>query len=503
MIDWHAVAPELVLTGTVLAVLLVDLLVPNRAKWTLGAVSAVGLLLAVVPLLTLAAGDLPRETFAGSYVVDEFALVFKGLFIAAGYIVLLLSIDSIEEGAYYRGEFYFLLLSSIAGMFLISSARDLIVLFIAFELFSAPGYLLAAWRKSSLRSTEAGLKYFILGVLSTAVMLLGMALLYGVAGSTKFDAIAAALPGASAPEVAAWLQGVDVQAVAVLGIVAVIIGFAFKVSAVPFHFWAPDAYEGAPIPVTAFLSVSVKAAGFVGMILLLFGALRFSGEIWRPFIWVLSVLTMTIGNLIALRQTNLVRMLAYSSIAQSGYILAPLSVVGLGAEVSQQALQAAVLYLLVYAVMNLGAFGVVIAAARRTNTVDLGSYNGLYRTMPALAAMMTLFMASLTGIPPLAGWLGKFQVFSALASADEPAAWTLVVVAVVNSVIAAVYYMGVVRRMYFEEPDPRYHAALLTGGETAPPAPLALALGLLSFGVVLLGITDILPYFSRVAELAL
>lgn len=502
MTDWHAIAPEVILGCSILVVLLVDLLLPNRAKWTLPGISSVGLLLSLVPLITLAAGDTPRVVFSGSYAVDDFSIVLKGLFVVAGYIVLLLSVNAIEEGAYYRGEFYFLLLSAIGGMFLVSSARDLIVLFIAFELFSAPGYLLAAWKKSSLKSTEAGVKYFVLGVLSTAFMLLGMALLYGVSGSTKFEAIARALPGAASPDVAAWLQGVDSEPVAILAIIAVIVGFAFKVSAVPFHFWAPDTYEGAPTPVTAFLSVSVKAAGFVGMILLVFVAMRFSGDIWRPFMWVLSALTMTIGNLIALRQTNVVRLLAYSSIAQSGFILAPLSVVGLSPDVTAQALQAMVLYLLVYAVMNLGAFGVVIAVSRRTGSGELGSYDGLFKSMPSMAVMMTLFLGSLAGIPPLAGWLGKFQVFRALGSAGEPYAWVLVVIGVVNSVVAAFYYMGVVRRMFFEEPVPLYHTETI-GEEEATPAPLALALGLLAVSVVVLGITDILPYFSRVAELAL
>lgn len=502
MSDWHAIAPEVILGCAILVVLLADLVLPDRAKWTLPGISSIGLLLSLVPLITLSVGDTPRVVFSGSYVVDDFSIVLKGLFVVAGYIVLLLSVNAIEEGAYYRGEFYFLLLSAIGGMFLVSSARDLIVLFIAFELFSAPGYLLAAWKKSSLKSTEAGVKYFVLGVLSTAIMLLGMALLYGVSGSTKFDAIARALPGAASPDVAAWLQGVDSEPVAILAIIAVIVGFAFKVSAVPFHFWAPDTYEGAPTPVTAFLSVSVKAAGFVGMILLVFVAMRFSGDIWRPFMWVLSALTMTIGNLIALRQTNVIRLLAYSSIAQSGFILAPLSVVGLSPDVTAQALQAMVLYLLVYAVMNLGAFGVVIAVSRRTGSGELDSYDGLFKSMPSMAVMMTLFLGSLAGIPPLAGWLGKFQVFRALGSAGEPYAWVLVVIGVVNSVVAAFYYMGVVRRMFFEEPVPLYHKDAI-GEEEATPAPLALALGVLAVSVVVLGITDILPYFSRVAELAL
>lgn len=491
MIDFHAVAPELILGATVLLVLLVDLVLPNRAKWTLAGISAVGLLLAAIPLFTLAVDGTVRTTFADSYVVDNFSLVLKGLFIASAYVVLLLSMNTIEEGAYYRGEFYFLLLSAVLGMFMVSSGRDLLVLFIAFELFSAPGYLLAAWKKYDLRSTESGVKYFILGVLSTGIMLYGMSLLYGVTGSTKFADIAPALR---------ILQDGDVGYAVVLGIVLVIVGFAFKVSAVPFHFWAPDTYEGAPTPVTAFFSVSVKAAGFVGMVVLLFEALRFSGAVWRPMLWALAVLTMTVGNLIALRQRNIVRLLAYSSIAQSGYILAPLAVAGIPGRpgVTEQALQAVVLYLLVYAVMNLGAFGVVIAASRRTKSGSLDSYDGLFTTAPVLAVMMTLFLGSLAGIPPLVGWLGKFQVFKALASAGGLSSWVLLAIAVVNSVVAGFYYMSVVRRMFFMDPRPEYQ---LEGAEAQPPAPLQLALGGLTIGVVVFGVTSVLPYLSSVATL--
>lgn len=493
-IDWHGFAPELILTGTLLVVLLVDLVIPRRARWTLAGIAAVGLLATLIPILTLAVEGPIRSMFAGSFVVDDFALVMKGLFVVAGYVVLLISFNTIEEGAYHRGEFYFLLLASILGMFLVASARDLIVLIIAFELFSAPGYMLAAWNKRNRKSNEAGMKYFVLGALSTAILLYGLTLIYGSVGSTNFEVIGASL--------GAVFEG-GAASMVTLGIVLILVGFGFKISAVPFHLWAPDVYEGAPTPVTAFFSVSVKAAGFVGLLLLVFIAFNETGEIWRPLLWALSAVTMTVGNVIALRQTNVVRLLAYSSIAQSGYVIAPLAVVGISPEVSQQAIQAIVLYLLIYAVMNLGAFAIVISVARRTKSGSLDSYNGLFKTMPIHAVIMAFFLASLTGIPPFAGWLGKLAVFSSLAAAGGWYGYTLAVIVVLNAVIGGFVYMRLVRRMFFEQPEEQYANLLKPGEAETPPAPLAAALGGLAVLVVAAGIFPILTYFSNVATIAL
>ena len=235
-----------------------------------------------------------------------------------------------------------------------------------------------------------------------------------------------------------------------LGIVFIIVGFAFKVSAVPFHTWAPDTYEGAPTPVTAFLSVASKAAGFVALVTLIFVGFLADSEVWEPLFWVLSALTMTVGNLIALRQTNIVRMLAYSSIAQGGFILMPLAVVGQSAEAQRDALTAIVTYLIVYAAMNLGAFAVVIAVARKTRSGDIDSYGGLFNYAPALAVGMTIFLFSLAGIPPLGGWIAKFSVFKALLSAGGGWAVGLAVIGGVNSVIALYYYANVARKMWME-----------------------------------------------------
>lgn len=487
--EWHGILPEVIVVATLLVVLVVDLVLPNHAKWTLPGIAAAGLVLAAIPLVTLWVSHHDRVLFGGSYVVDPFALVLKGLFLVTGYVVLFLAFNVIEEGPYYRGEFYFLLLSSIAGMMLMASARDLIVMFIAFETLSTPGYLLAAWKKNDLRSNESGLKYFILGVVATAIMLYGMSFLYGIAGTTKFSELAHRLGEIG--------TGADSFPLLAIGVVLVLIGFAFKVAAVPFHFWAPDTYEGAPIPVTAFFSTAVKAGGFVGLAILVFVGFSGSGDVWKPLMWILAAITMTVGNVIALRQTNMVRLLAYSSIAQSGFILAPFAVVGNSPEASVAALQSVVVYLGIYTFMNLGAFAVVIAVARRTRSGEIRSYNGLWRSAPALATTLALFLASLAGIPPLGGWLAKFTVFRALVVDGQPSSYVLAAIAVVNSVIAAYYYLDVVRRMFFEEESPELAAT----PALRPPAPLNLSIAALTVIIVLAGITPLFTWFGENAHL--
>ena len=277
------------------------------------------LLGACIPLVTLAVtGDDVRSMFDGRYVVDEFSLILKALFLLAAYVVVLMSQTTLEEGGYYQGEFYVLLLASVMGMVMMASSRDLVSVFIALELLSIPAYMLAAWRKRDPKSNEAGVKYYLMGVFASAVLLYGMSLLYGATGSTKLVDIGAALADRD-------LIGLDVVAIAF-----VVAGFGFKVSAVPFHTWAPDTYEGAPTPVTAFLSVSAKAAGFVALLAVIFLAFPTADGVYGPLVWTLSALTMTVGNVLALRQTNIVRLLAYSSVSQGGFILMPLAFVGDG-----------------------------------------------------------------------------------------------------------------------------------------------------------------------------
>ena len=332
-------------------VLASDLLVDESRKWATASLTGFVLLGASIPLVTLAVtGDGARALFDGRYVVDDFALILKALFLLTGYVVVLLSQNELEEGGYHQGEYYVLLLCSLLGMVMMSSSRDLVSVFIALELLSIPAYMLAAWRKRDGRSNEAGVKYYLLGVFASGVLLYGMSLLYGTTGSTLLLDIGAALADQ------------DVVALEVIAVAFVVAGFGFKVSAVPFHTWAPDTYEGAPLPVTAFLSVASKAAGFVALILVIFLAFPTVDGVYGPLVWVLSALTMTVGNVIALRQTNIVRMLAYSSVSQGGFILMPLAFVGTD-DVAEAAMKGVVVYLLVYAFTNLGAFAVVIAVA--------------------------------------------------------------------------------------------------------------------------------------------
>src|SRR3954447_15284092 len=258
-LDWHALAPEVILTATIIVVLLVDLFTSDHDKWLTSAIAGLGMLGALVPILTLAIDGNTRSMFGGAYVVDDFALVMKAVFIIAGYVTVLLSSNYISEGDYWEGEYYLLLVSSVLGMVVMSSARDLITMFVALELLSIPAYLIAGWRKRTLTGNEAGMKYYLMGVFASAVMLYGMSLIFGGTGTTVLAEIGKQIDGSFGQE-----------PIAVLGIVFVLIGFAFKISAGPFHHWAPDTYEGAPPPVTAFLSVASKTAGFVAILSLLF-----------------------------------------------------------------------------------------------------------------------------------------------------------------------------------------------------------------------------------------
>src|ERR687892_1340921 len=288
-IDYHAILPEMILSATILLVLIADAFLSARRKWFTMPIGFVGTVGALVATLTLIGED--RTTFDGMFVVDGFAVLFKTFFLAVALLVLLISLRYFRDGRFYQGEYYFLLLTSFLGCLLMPSSRDLLMLFISLELVSAPGFLIAAFRKSDPRSNEAGLKFFLIGVLSTAVMLFGMSLIYGLTGGeTRLDAIATAL-GELAPAQ---------EAMALASILFVVVGFAFKVSAFPFQFWAPDTYEGAPVPVAAFLAVASKAAGFAGLLQLMFVAFIGQSEFWVPIFAFLAIATMTIGNLVAL-----------------------------------------------------------------------------------------------------------------------------------------------------------------------------------------------------------
>jgi NADH-quinone oxidoreductase subunit N len=483
-LDWHALAPELILLGAIVVVLLIDVFSSESTRGLVPAVAGIALLAALVPVLTLAVDGADRALFADGFVVDPFALVLKALFLVVGYVVILMSTNYVAEGDYAEGEYYVLLLSSILGMVLMASARDLISVFIALELLSIPAYLLAAWRKHDLRGNEAGAKYYLMGVFATGVLLYGMSLLYGLAGSTRLVDIGAVLSSGEAS-----------TPVMTLGIVFVVVGFAFKVSAVPFHLWAPDTYEGAPTPITAFLAVASKSAGFVALLLMVLVAFAGRDDVIGPLMWVLAAATMTVGNVIALRQTNIVRLLAYSGVAQAGFMLAPLAVVGTNPD---GALQAVVTYLLIYAAMNLGAFAVVMAVARKTRSAEITTWGGLFEYAPGLTVLMTIFLFSLAGIPPLGGWLAKFVVFRSLLQPDPTAGGIILAVVVgVNSVIALYYYANVAREMWMKPvPD----------GDRTPirvPASIGFALAITVVITLAFGVSNLATRLGDEAVLAL
>ncbi|MFN2525473.1 MAG: NADH-quinone oxidoreductase subunit N [Actinomycetota bacterium] len=436
-VDWHALAPELVLTATACLVLVADLFLPKESKWLAMPVSAAGVFATLAAVVSLIGTE--RTTLAGSFQVNEFALLFKGLFCLIGLLVLALSFHYFRSGQYFEGEYYFLMLCSLLGGLLMASARDLVSIFIAIELISVPAFVMAALRKRDPRSNEGALKFFLFGVLSSAVMLYGMSIIYGATGGEIFlvrirDAIAA---GAN-------------ESLVILGVFFVVVGFAFKISAVPFHFWAPDTYEGAPSPVAAFLSTASKIGGFVGLLVLLFVAFPQVANNWRPIFAVLAALTMSVGNLIALQQRHIIRLLAYSGIAQSGYVLVALALIDPAAgETNRQALQSALVYLAIYGVMDIGAFGAAIAFARRGGSYFIDDYAGLWQRSPVLATLLAGFLISLAGAPPMAGAWAKLFVF--LATINAQVYWLAVVMGV-NAVIAAWYYLAVVKRMYFDAP---------------------------------------------------
>jgi NADH-quinone oxidoreductase subunit N len=473
-IDYLALAPELVIVVAILGVLVLDLLLPRPLKYITAVVAVFGVSMAAIPLLVMAVDGTTRAMFDGSFTVDTFALVLKAIFVLSAYLVLLLSVSYIERDRFYQGEYYFLILCSLLGSMVMASSRDLIVLFIGLELTTAPLFLLAGWRKGDVKSNEASLKYYIIGVLSAALLLYGMSLVYGLTGSVLFEDIRAAVadPGlASEPALG-------------LAIILMLAGFGFKVSAVPFHSWAPDTYEGSPTPVTAYLSVNSKAAGFVAMLIVLYQAVPGASAVWAPALWIMAAASMIVGNLSALRQTNIVRLLAYSSIAQAGFMLVPFAAAGVAGTDLTDAFSATVIYLVIFAVMNLGAFAVVIAGARRTGTGDISGWAGLGSYDPKLGVLAAVFFFSLAGIPPLAGWFAKFVMFRSVIIAGGTATVVLAVIAAVNTVIAFYYYARIVKSVWLDEAP----AVSVGDREAVPAGSLRLALAIAGVLTVLVGV---------------
>jgi NADH-quinone oxidoreductase subunit N len=450
-VDYLAIAPPLAVAVLAILVLLLDAFLPARRRALVGLLSTFGLVAAALPLLWLggdhrrtfcvpATGQLARSC---SYVVDDFTVVFQSVVLGGAVVVMLLSLDTLRDSRLPSGEYCFLLLSSVAGALTLAAGRDVVILVVALEVVSLPAFALVGLRRYDGRSSEAALKLFLVSVVSTAVMLFGLSLVYGVTGQVHLSRIAAVLR--ANPDLP--------RPVLVVAVTLAIAGFGFKVAAVPFHFWAPDTYEGAPVPVAAYLSVVSKAAGFAGLALLLTRGFPSYADVWAPAMAVLAALTMTVGNLVALRQSNAVRLLAWSSIAQSGYMLVPLGAAGKGA--IDSVLPATVAYVLAYAVMNLGAFSVVTLVGRRRPDNLLSDYAGLGRAEPLPAFALAFALACLAGLPPgLLGLFAKVVVFQA--PVEQGTGWLAVVMAI-NVVIGLYYYLAWAARLYARPgsaPDP-------------------------------------------------
>ena len=443
--DLRHFLPEATLAATFLAALLADLLVRGRRPAVPFAVALGGCLLS----LALGVAGLPDAAhgiLGASVVVDGMAGFFRILFAFVAAVTILFSWASEEIMGSRRenkGEFYALTALMAFGMCVMAEARDLIMLYLSLELTSLSSYVMAGYMRTSLRSTEASLKYVIFGAVSSGIMLYGLSLLYGLTGATTFEGIRLALQHGRADNFALLVVMIMVMA-----------GMGYKIAAVPFHFWCPDVYEGAPTPVAALFSVGPKAAGFALMIrffyttLLAPGGAGLPGTLVGPADWpllvaVLSVVTMTYGNLVALRQTNVKRLLAYSSIAHVGYLLMGFIML------TKAGLAAIMFYLLVYALMNLGAFLFVIALNNRLHSEEIDGYNGLGSRAPLAALMMTIFLFSLTGLPPTAGFIGKFYLFAEVVNRQY---FWLAVIGALNSVVSLFYYMKIARAMWLTAP---------------------------------------------------
>ncbi len=466
--------PELIVVVTVLVGIIADLFYSKKKSYLTGNWILGGLILSMIAIFFHNPQNV-TTLFTDMVALDPFAIFFKLLILVATIFVVLISRYNKEFTEYRVGEYYVLITIMVFGLFLMVSAVDLIMLYLAFETVSIMSFILAGYLKSERRSNESALKYVIYGAFSSGLMLFGMSILFGLTGVTKICLIGNNLMA---------LEGSANFALAI-AFVLILAGFAYKISVVPFHFWTPDVYEGAPTTITAFLSVAPKAAGFAVVIRFFHIVFGDSGALqagswltqtelpWAQILALLAVITMTLGNVVAIQQDNLKRMLAYSSIAHAGYMLMVLPVL------SGDSIYAIMLYLFIYIFMNLGAFFTVIAVKNVTGGETFADYKGIGWKMPLVGFVMTVFMFSLTGLPPTAGFIGKFYLFAALIEGGTQFYW-IAFIGVFNSVISLYYYMRVVKVMYFDgEPQKTI---------TKPILPVSLILLVLASLTIILGI---------------
>ena len=473
VINLKSIFPELMVVITALVVLLCDLFLSKDKKAPLPFLSILGLVFSLIFSVSMWREGVAEYAFSNMIVIDRFALFFNSLFIVATIITILISINYIREESINYGEYYVLVLLATVGMMFMAKANDLMIVFLGLETLSISIYVLVGFLRTNVKSNEASLKYFLLGAFSSGFLLYGIALIYGATGTTKL------------PDIARYIENTphllsNPMLLASIGLL--IVGFGFKMALVPFHMWTPDVYEGAPTSITAFMSVGVKAAAFAAFLrvfLTSFPAFRVD---WTMILWVLAVVTMTLGNIVAISQENIKRMLAYSSIAHAGFILVAMTAGGYMATAS------IMYYLMAYTVMNLGAFAVVIIYGKKgEENILISDYAGAGFKYPFLSVAMVIFMFSLAGIPPLAGFIGKFYIFGA--AVKQGFIW-LAIIAVLNSVVATYYYLRVTVIMYMKEPVKEV-------GQLSYSIPIVIALLATTFLTLHMGI---LP--SRYLELA-
>src|SRR6266568_723806 len=476
-VNMTPILPEIFLSVLAMALLLITVFSPGGQKSYLAYISFFGIIAAAV--LVGAGWGSHIESFGGSVVLDNFATFFKMTFLVAAGLTVLIADSYMEREGCNHGELYPLILFAVVGMMFMASGTDLMTIFLGLEVMSVTLYVLAGFNRGNKKSNEAGLKYFLLGAFSTGFMLYGMALIYGATGTTRLYKIAAVVGQMTLPSANILL---------VAGMLLMMTGFAFKIAAAPFHMWTPDVYEGAPTPMTAFMSAAPKAAGFAALLRLFLVALPTLQVEWSQVLWVLAVLTMTVGNITALRQDNIKRVLAYSSIAHAGYAL-----VGFTAG-NATGIVGILFYMLSYSFMNIGAFAIIILVAKKGETNgNVSDFAGLGFKRPILALAMTLFLFSLAGVPPAAGFVGKFYLF---AGAIQKGYIWLAVIGVLNSAASAYYYLRIMVYMYMKEPTEEFEWIKVT-------APVTLALIIAAAGTLIPGIVPsiILEYAQMAIKL--
>jgi len=476
-INLTPILPEIFLSVLAMVLLLINVFSPNGQKSYLGYISFIGVVAAGVLVGAGWGGYIP--SFSGSVVLDNFATFFKMIFLVSAGLSILICDQYMEREGCNHGELYPMILFTVVGMMLMASGTDLMTIFLGLEVMSVSLYVLAGFNRDNLKSNEAGLKYFLLGAFSTGFLLYGMALIYGATGTTQIAKIAVAVGQISLPSSNIML---------VAGMFLMLTGFAFKIAAAPFHMWTPDVYEGAPTPMTAFMSAGPKAAGFAAALRIFLVALPTLQVEWSQVLWILAVLTMTIGNITALRQDNIKRMLAYSSIAHAGYAL-------VGFTAGNGTGTAGILfYMLSYAFMNIGAFAIIILIAKKGETNgNVQDFAGLGAKHPLLAAAMSIFLFSLAGMPPTAGFIGKFYLFSG--AIQNGYIW-LAIIGVLNSAASVYYYLRVMVFMYMKDSTEEFDWMQVT-------APMALCVAISVIGSLIPGIVPslILQFAQQAVKL--